>query len=155
MSAHHSSVIDPTDLGIAKELENKEFRTQFFRTELQVDVPEQIKSLRKMRGLKQEELAQLTGTKQSAISRLERSEEATYSLETLQRLADALDARLSVVIEPYEIVIARYRSEAAITEESGAVQSIRFVEVSIDSHTFKPKAAATATATVGEEKVFA
>jgi transcriptional regulator with XRE-family HTH domain len=103
-----------------KDFQDKDFRDQFFRTEREIDIPAQIKALRKLRKLNQEELAELVGTKQSAISRLERSQEAKFELETLVRLAEALDARLAVVIEPYETVIARYRSEQVTAKASAA-----------------------------------
>jgi transcriptional regulator with XRE-family HTH domain len=109
-----------TDLGLVKELEDREFRNQFFRTEREIDIPAQIKFLRKLRKLKQEELAERVGTKQSAISRLERSQDAKYELETLVKLSEALDARLSVLIEPYETVIARYRVEQSESKDSAA-----------------------------------
>jgi len=115
-----SSLVLYTDLGLVKELEDREFRNQFFRAEREIDIPAQIKTLRKFRKLKQEELANLVGTKQSAISRLERSQEAKFELETLVKLAEALDARLSVLIEPYETVIARYRAEQAASRASAA-----------------------------------
>jgi transcriptional regulator with XRE-family HTH domain len=109
-----------TDLGLAKELEDREFRNQFFRAEREIEIPAQIKTLRKLRKLRQEELAERVGTKQSAISRLERSQDAKFELETLVKLAEALDARLSVVIEPYETVIARYRDEQTALKASVA-----------------------------------
>ena len=99
-----------TDLGIAEELKNKEFRDQFFRTERELDIPAQLKTIRKFRDLNQGELADRVGTKQSSISRLERSSHGKWNLEFLVKVAEALDARLSVVIEPYETVIARYRA---------------------------------------------
>lgn len=128
MSKQETSVIVSTDLGIAEELENKEFRAQFFRTELEVDIPAQLKSLRRLRGLKQEELAAVTGMKQSAISRLERSEEANWKMETLLKLAEALDARLTVLFEPYEAVVAQYRRERAISGTSAATETIEAVQ---------------------------
>jgi len=109
-----------TDLGIVDELNNKEFRDQFFRTERELDIPAQLKSLRKMRGLNQEELALMIGTKQSGISRLERSSHGNWNLETLVKIAEALDARLAVTIEPYEAVIARFKAEERKANQSAA-----------------------------------
>ncbi|MEJ0093782.1 MAG: helix-turn-helix transcriptional regulator [Methylocella sp.] len=100
-----------TELGLPKELESRNFRNHFFRAEREIDIPAQIKNLRKLRNINQASLAKLVGTKQSSISRLERSLEAKWELETLVKLAEALDARLSVIIEPYENVIARYKNE--------------------------------------------
>jgi transcriptional regulator with XRE-family HTH domain len=108
------------DLHLVEELEDRDFRNQFFRTEREIDIPAQIKSLRKFRELNQAELAERVGTKQSAISRLERSQDANYELETLVKIAEALDARLSILIEPYELVIARYRQERASATASAA-----------------------------------
>lgn len=65
--------VSRNDLGIASELRDKEFRDQFFRTERELDIPAQLRALRKLRGLNQDELAEMIGTKQSGISRLERS----------------------------------------------------------------------------------
>jgi len=109
-----------TNLGIADELQDKAFRDQFFRTERELDIPAQLKSLRKLRGRNQEELALMTGTKQSGISRLERSSHGNWNLETLVKIAEALDARLSVVIEPYEMVIARFKAEEQRSDQSAA-----------------------------------
>jgi transcriptional regulator with XRE-family HTH domain len=109
-----------TDLGLAEELEDREFRNQFFRTERELDIPAQIKALRKFRKMNQEELAVRAGTQQSAISRIERSQEANWELETLVKLAEALDAKLSVVIEPYEQVIAKYKAERQTVRVSAA-----------------------------------
>ncbi len=120
MNEQPSSLVVSTDLGLVKELEDRDFRNQFFRAEREIDIPAQVKNLRKFRKMNQEELANLVGTKQSAISRLERSQEAKFELETLVKLAEALDARLAVVFEPYEIVIARYRAESAAVRASAA-----------------------------------
>ena len=109
-----------TDLGLPEELESPTFRNQFFRSERELEIPAQIKNLRKLRGLNQAQLAEMARTKQSAISRLERAQEAKWELETLVRLAEALDARLAVVIEPYEAVIARYKAEQTNPDESAA-----------------------------------
>jgi len=97
-----------TDLRLIEDLKDKGFRSQFFRAELELSIPSQLKTLRKKRQLNQTQLAQLLGTQQSAISRIERSDEMNLELETLLRLADALDARLSVKMEPAEDVIYEY-----------------------------------------------
>lgn len=124
MEQQRSTAVVFTDLGLSKELEDREFRNQFFRTEREIDIPAQIKTLRKLRHMRQAELAEKAGTKQSAISRIETSQEAKWELETLVKLAESLDARLSVVIEPYEEVVARYRvREAAVGSSAAAERS--------------------------------
>jgi len=59
----------------------------------------QVACLRIERGMTQEELAQRAGTQQPNIARLE-SGRHTPSIDLLQRVAEALDARLVVHIEP-------------------------------------------------------
>jgi len=55
----------------------------------------EVRALREARGLSQRELAELIGTTQSAIARLEGGN-VSPSLPTLDKIADALDAELSV-----------------------------------------------------------
>jgi transcriptional regulator with XRE-family HTH domain len=119
-----------TDLGIAAELKDKEFRNQFFRTERELDIPAQLKALRKLRGLNQAELAEMIGTKQSGISRLERSSHGQWNLETLVKIAEALDARLAVLIKPYEAVMARYIAEERLSGKSAATADIETIRPS-------------------------
>jgi DNA-binding XRE family transcriptional regulator len=59
----------------------------------------QVARLRILRGLTQEQLAQLVGTKQSSIARLESGRELPR-LSFLQRVVEALGGRLIVTIEP-------------------------------------------------------
>jgi transcriptional regulator with XRE-family HTH domain len=63
----------------------------------------QIARLRIMRGLTQEQLAKLVGTQQPSIARLE-SGRTTPDLPFLRRIADALNARLTVTLKPCEDV---------------------------------------------------
>jgi transcriptional regulator with XRE-family HTH domain len=124
----NSSLVVFTDLGIADELKDKDFRDQFFRSEREIDIPAQIKTLRKFRKMTQKELAEKSGTKQSAVCRLERSQEANWELETLVKYAEALGARLAVIIEPYETVMAQYRRAEKSKEASAATARTEKVE---------------------------
>jgi transcriptional regulator with XRE-family HTH domain len=62
-------------------------------------VAEQVAAQRKSRGLSQAELAELTGTTQSAIARLE-SGGRPPRIDTLLRIAEALDCELVVELRP-------------------------------------------------------
>ena len=62
-------------------------------------VAEQVIKERKALGLSQKELAELTGTTQSAIARLERGGRPPR-IDTLLRIADALDCELVVDLKP-------------------------------------------------------
>ena len=77
------------------------------------DVPEMFRDLREARDKTQIELADDAGMKQSAISRFESSRDAKWKLETLLKLAEALDAQLVISVVRAEDVIARYEREEA------------------------------------------
>ena len=62
-------------------------------------IAEQVAEQRKARGLSQAELAELTGTTQSAIARLE-SGGRPPRIDTLLRVAEALDCELQVGLRP-------------------------------------------------------
>jgi transcriptional regulator with XRE-family HTH domain len=61
-------------------------------------VAQQVAEQRKAHGLSQQELAELTGTTQSAIARLE-SGGRPPRIDTLLRIAEALDCRLVVKLK--------------------------------------------------------
>jgi transcriptional regulator with XRE-family HTH domain len=63
------------------------------------DIAGQVGEQRMVRGLSQRELAELCGTTQSAIARLE-SGVRPPRLDTLLRLAAALDCELEVTLRP-------------------------------------------------------
>jgi len=63
-------------------------------------IAEQIYELRTKAGLTQKQLANLVGTKQSVISRLEDADYDRYSLPTLMKIAIALHRKLEVSFVP-------------------------------------------------------
>lgn len=80
---------------------------------LETNVPERFRDLRETRDMTQSDLADVADMKQSAISRFESQRVANWKLETLLKLADALDAQLEISIVPAEEVIARHEREEA------------------------------------------
>ena len=64
-------------------------------------IAEQVSQQRKAHGLSQKELAELTGTTQSAIARLE-SGGRPPRIDTLLRIAAALQCELHVELRPHE-----------------------------------------------------
>ena len=69
--------------------------------------------------------------KQSAISRFEVSTDAKWNFETLQTMAEAMDSRLYIGLEPAEDVIDRVEREerrAAISHRSAADRSVDEIE---------------------------
>ena len=115
------ALISPLKLNIARRLkEDREFRKSFFQGQAQDEIAMNIRSLREKRTMRQVDLAKKSKMKQSAISRIEQADYSSWSFNTLLRVADALDARLRVMLEPAEIVIARYEeNEIAALAGSG------------------------------------
>ncbi len=66
------------------------------------DIAFQIRELREKLGLTQKELAELVGTKQSNIARIENADYTRYTLTTLEKVTRALKAKLQVRIIPAE-----------------------------------------------------
>ncbi len=64
-------------------------------------IADQVARRRQSLGLSQRDLAELTGTTQSAIARLERGGRPPR-IDTLMRIADALDCALTVELVPKE-----------------------------------------------------
>jgi transcriptional regulator with XRE-family HTH domain len=62
-------------------------------------IAEQVAEQRQAKGLSQRELAEIVGTTQSAIARLERGGRPPR-IDTLLRIADALDCDLVVDLQP-------------------------------------------------------
>ncbi len=112
------------DLSINENLKNKEFRQEWFRAELEDSLSENFRAIRELRGLTQGELADLTGMRQSAVSRFEKSSTANWSVSTLLRIAEALDAKLSIMIEPSELAIQQYEKE----KHSGRIENKSVIE---------------------------
>ena len=63
-------------------------------------VARMIYDLRSDAGLTQRELAELVGTTQSAISRLEDADYEGHSLSMLNRIAEALKQKMTIVMTP-------------------------------------------------------
>lgn len=64
------------------------------------DIAGQVYDLRKRAGLTQKELAELVGTKQSNIARIESADYTGYTWKTLEKITKALKARLEIKIVP-------------------------------------------------------
>ena len=109
-------------LGLRELLHDPARRQEFFRALVQDEVASQIRSLRKRRGLKQEDIATSTGMKQSAVSRIEQAEYSSWTLTTLLRVAASLDARWRMTLEPAEEAIKEYESIDATTDDSASVE---------------------------------
>ncbi len=81
---------------IADQMENPEFKRAWEDLDPEFQVLKAMIKAREKAGLSQTELARRVGTKQSVISRLERGGFSKATLETIKKVADALDMRLEI-----------------------------------------------------------
>ena len=81
---------------VLKELlKNPEFKKEYDKLEIQYSVKRKIISLRLEKGMTQKELADKLGTKQTAISRLEK-EGSNPSIAFLSKVANAFGKELEI-----------------------------------------------------------
>lgn len=80
---------------------DKEYAHGYIDDFLNTEIATQIRVLREEQGLTQDELAELTGMKQSRISVLEDVYYESWSIKTLKSLAYALDVSLKVSFETF------------------------------------------------------
>lgn len=76
-----------------------------------IKIAEQVYALRKQRGLTQKQLAEVMGTTQSVISRLEDTDYESERIDTLQKLAAALQCHLEVRFVPKETLTLTQQAE--------------------------------------------
>ena len=81
-----------------KLFKNPEVKEEYEQLGVVYDIKRQLIKLRHEKGLSQKDLAEIIGTRQSAISRLE-SDAYNPSIELLDRIAKALDKKLEVNIK--------------------------------------------------------
>jgi transcriptional regulator with XRE-family HTH domain len=80
---------------------DQDYRAGYSESFMNSWVAAQIKVLREQRQLSQQELAELVGTKQAGISRLENTNCSAWKVQTLAHLARAFDVRLRISFEEF------------------------------------------------------
>ena len=81
---------------IRAKMKNPEFKKAWHDLDAEFDFLESMIEAREKAGVTQEELARKIGTKQPALSRLERGGFKKATVETLNKIAEALDSRLVI-----------------------------------------------------------
>jgi len=87
------------DKYLEEQLKDPDFAARFEKAGEAWDVALQLVALRKASGMSQKELAQLVGTSQQQISRLETPSYEGHSLSMLRRVAEVLGANVHVEIQ--------------------------------------------------------
>lgn len=86
---------------IHKELRDPEYRRDFLRHYVRVEIASFIKHVRLSRGLTQKQLAARAGVPQSQIARLESVQDVRIpSLDLLIKVLSALESRVELVLLP-------------------------------------------------------
>ena len=75
---------------LKEQLKNKEFREEYESLEEEFEIAKEIIRLRKKAKLTQKQLADIAGTSQPAIARLESGEYKNVTLSVLRRIGKAL-----------------------------------------------------------------
>lgn len=89
---------------LEQRLQEPAFRRRFEAADRAWDIALQLTELRRARGLTQQQVADMLGTKQQAIARLEDPAYSGHSLSMVRRYVEALGATLDVTIIPTESV---------------------------------------------------
>jgi transcriptional regulator with XRE-family HTH domain len=107
-------------LASLKKFARKDYRDGFLRTQIGSGIAYQIQALRAKLGMTQQEFAELTGKKQTVISRLENSRTGAVTVRTLMDIAAGADVALLVQFVGYPEFITRTAdmSEAALQPET-------------------------------------
>ena len=142
------SMTTSISLNVAQKLKRKSYFHKFFAARLKDEIATQIKDLRRERGLNQSKLAERVDMKQSAISRIEQAEYASWSFKTLTRLAEVLDARLTIGFIPRELVIREFERERVLAEGS-VYSALDHLAVTLQTH--EPTEVAVAQNTIEQK----
>lgn len=84
---------------IAERMKSPQFRKAWHDLDAEFELAASMIKARERAGITQGELARKIGTKQPALSRLERGGFSNATVETLRKIADALDMRLVVKLQ--------------------------------------------------------
>ncbi len=90
------------DRYLERKLQDANFRGRFEAADRAWDIALQLAALRQARGLTQKQVAELLGTKQQAIARLEDPTYSGHSLSMVRKYVEALGASLDVTVVPDE-----------------------------------------------------
>lgn len=77
---------------LKKQLKNKNFRKEYEALEKEFEIAREVIKLRQEANLTQKQLAEISGTSQPAIARLESGEYKNLSLSFLRKIGKALGA---------------------------------------------------------------
>jgi len=101
------------DRYLEKKRQDPEYRRRFAEAERAWDVAVQLAALRQSRGLTQQQVAEMLGTRQQAIARLEDPLYTGHSLSMVRKYAEALGAVVDVTLIPTEQAVGYQQQRGA------------------------------------------
>lgn len=81
---------------LREDFKDPEFKTHYQEEKQALKLAMKIAELREKKGLSQQQLAELMGTSQQAISRIESGEYDGFTLKTLEKIAAATGMRIKI-----------------------------------------------------------
>lgn len=90
------------------KLKRKSYRDAYVEEHVKTSLPFQIRALREQREWSQADLGEKTGMRQNAISRLEKPDYGSLSVNTLIRLASAFDVALLIKFVPFRKLLDEF-----------------------------------------------
>jgi len=120
------------DQVLAEELKDPEFRARWERTALARAIANQVIAYRDRHELTQTQFGELLGMKQPAVARLEAAEH-NPSIETLVKLATALDIEVNININP-KTKPPKLATKLARTTDAVATGAFDKTEVLVAAH---------------------
>jgi DNA-binding XRE family transcriptional regulator len=81
---------------LRESLKNKEFKKEYENLEDEFELAKEVITLRQKKHLTQKQLAEMIGTSQPAIARLESGSYRNISLAFIRKVAKALDAKTEI-----------------------------------------------------------
>ena len=100
MAKKKRTITDAVEIIVQHLGDTPELRQRLAEEKLNIHVAQMIYDAREKAGLTQKQLAELIGTKQQVIARLEDADYEGHSLSMLQRIAAALGRRLELNMVP-------------------------------------------------------
>ena len=125
MARSMSELIDADDL-LERDLQDPEFRAEWERLAAARAVSEAVVVNRTRKGMTQTALARAIGVRQPVVARIE-SGEHVPTIETLIKIANALDIEIMVAIAPSS------RSEPSIAKKPRGAKTVEEVTASLGS----------------------
>lgn len=81
---------------LSEDLKDPEFKAHYQEERQALKLALKIAKLREKKGLSQQQLANLMGTSQQAISRVESGDYEGFTLKTLEKIAEATGTRVKI-----------------------------------------------------------